>query len=244
MVNRVSMIKQPGFAELASTVFQNRTSASGAIADTLRLAILRGQLPPGQLMPQEELAKQFGISRAPVRDAFRQLEAEGLMVTYPHRGAVVVRLTPEEIEEVFLIRESLESTALRLAVPRLTNLDFVQAEAVLNQTDADPDTTHMAELNWAFHKSLYSPSRMPRLLKIIRMLNNSALPYHHLGFVAVDIKQESQSGHRRILDACRSRCEDQAVDALVQHLRVNGERIVAHLRQLRQQGLATDSIRP
>jgi len=68
------MMSQNNFAELASTAFQNQKAASVVIADTIRRAILRGQFSPGQAMPQEEIAKQFKVSRAPVRDALRQLE--------------------------------------------------------------------------------------------------------------------------------------------------------------------------
>ena len=236
------MTPQTDFATLAAKAFQNQKSASVVVSDTLRRAILRGQFSPGQLMPQEEIAKQFGISRAPVRDALRRLEAEGLIVMHPHRGAEVAKLTAEDVEEVFLIRESLETTALRLSVPRMTEADFSLAHTVLNQMDVDGDTAHMAELNWAFHESLYQASGLPRLLSMIRNLNNNALPYHHLGFVAVDIKQISQLGHREILKACMERREADAVAALVKHLRDNGNLIVGHLREQRQRALAIDSL--
>ncbi len=236
------MTPQTDFATLAAKAFQNQKSASVVVSDTLRRAILRGQFSPGQLMPQEEIAKQFGVSRAPVRDALRRLEAEGLIVMHPHRGAEVAKLTAEDVEEVFLIRESLETTALRLSVPRMTEADFSLAHTVLNQMDVDGDTAHMAELNWAFHESLYQASGLPRLLSMIRNLNNNALPYHHLGFVAVDIKQISQLGHREILKACMERRKADAVAALVKHLRDNGNLIVGHLREQRQKALAIDSL--
>ena len=226
------------FTALAAAAFQNRKSASVVVTDTVRRAILRGHFSPGQLMPQEEIAKQFGVSRAPVRDALRQLETEGLIVTHPHRGAEVAKLTAEDVEEVFLIRESLETTALRLSVPKMTEADLSRAHTVLNQMDEDADTAHLAELNWAFHESLYQASGRPRLLGMIQTLNNNALPYHHLGFVAVDIKQISQKGHRALLKACLERREAEAVKTLIAHLRDNGNLIVSHLRDVRQKALA------
>src|SRR5258705_6361991 len=87
------MMSKSDFAELASAAFQNKKPASMVVADTLRSAILRGHFSPGQAMPQEEIAKQFKVSRAPVRDALRQLEAEGLIVLHPNRGAEIVKLT-------------------------------------------------------------------------------------------------------------------------------------------------------
>ena len=141
-------MSESDFAELASAAFQNQKRASIVVADTLRSAILRGHFSPGQAMPQEEIAKQFKVSRAPVRDALRQLESEGLIVLHPNRGAEIVKLTGSDLQEIFLIRESLESTALRLSVPKMTDADFVKAEEVFDRIEADPDSTHMAELNW------------------------------------------------------------------------------------------------
>ncbi len=218
-------------SKLATRVLQQQRSTPGLVADGIRLAILRGQLAAGQILKQEELAKQFGLSRAPVREALRQLEAEGLVVSYPHRGTVVAELSPEDIEEVFLIRITLETTVLRLAVPKMTDVDFRKAEAVLDQTDNDPNPTHLAELNWAFHESLYLPAGLPRMLNIVRTLHNHALRYHLVGFVALDFKRESQDGHRRILGACRKRSEEGAVEALRAHLSESAKSIVSYVRQ-------------
>jgi DNA-binding GntR family transcriptional regulator len=218
-------------SHLATSVLQQQRSTSSLVADGIRLAILRGQLVPGQILKQEELAKQFGLSRAPVREALRQLEAEGLVVSYPHRGTAVSKLSPEDIEEVFLIRITLETTLLRLAVPKMTDLDFRKADAVIAQTDNDPNTAHSAELNWAFHESLYIPAGLPRLLSIVRTLNNHALRYHMVFFVALDFKRKSQDGHREILEACRKQDKEAAVAALHLHLTESSKSIVAYVRE-------------
>jgi DNA-binding GntR family transcriptional regulator len=219
-------------SQLAASVLQQQRSMPGLVADGIRLAILRGQLAPGQVLRQEELAKQFGLSRAPIREALRQLEAEGLIVSYPHRGTVVAKLSPEDIEEVFLIRITLETTALRLSVPKMTDSDFRKLESILDQTDNDPNPAHSSELNWAFHESLIAPAGLPRMLNIIRMLHNHAFRYHLVGFVALDFKRESQSGHRQILEACRRAATDAAVAALSLHLSESGKSIVAYVRQV------------
>jgi DNA-binding GntR family transcriptional regulator len=217
-------------SKLATSVLQQQRSTSGLIADGIRLAILRGQLAPGQVLKQEELAKQFGLSRVPVREALRQLEAQGLVVSYPHRGTVVAELSPEDVEEIFLIRSALEATVLQLAVPKMTESDFRKAELVLDQTDNDPNPAHSAELNWAFHETLYAPAGLPRLLNIVRTLHHHALRYHLVGFVAVDFKKESQEGHRKILAACRRGDQEAAVAALRTHLSESGKSIVSYVR--------------
>jgi DNA-binding GntR family transcriptional regulator len=170
------------------------------------------------------------VSRAPIRDALRQLESEGLIVLHPNRGAEVVKLTACDLQEIFLIRESLESTALRLSVPRMTDADFAKAEDVLHRIEEDPDPTHMAELNWEFHESIYRAANTPRLLSMARTLNNNALPYHHLGYVEYNGKALSQRGHREILAACHARSEDAAIAALLDHLRLSASLVTPHLQ--------------
>jgi len=224
-------VRPMDISKLATSVLQQQRSTAGLVADGIRLAILRGHLAPGQILKQEELGKQFGLSRVPVREALRQLEAEGLVVSYPHRGTVVASLSPEDIAEVFLIRTTLETRALQLAVPKMTESDFLKAETVLDQTDEDPNPAHSAERNWAFHEALYLPAGMPRLLNIIKTLHHHALPYHLVGFVAVDFKKESQDGHRKILAACRKRDAEEAAAALRKHLSVSGKSIVSYVRQ-------------
>jgi DNA-binding GntR family transcriptional regulator len=226
-------------SKLATSVLQKQRSTPGLVADGIRLAILRGELAPGQVLRQEELAKQFGLSRVPVREALRELETQGLVISYPNRGTVVAELSSADIEEVYLIRTTLETTVLRLSVPKMTDLDFRKAEAVYDQTDHDPNPAHSAELNWAFHEILYAPAGLPRMLNMIRTLHCQALRYHLVGFVAVDFKRESQSGHRQILEACRQRDEDAAVAALTQHLSESGKSIVAYVRQVRSGTLGT-----
>lgn len=237
-------VKPMDIRKLATSVLQQQRSTPALVADGIRLAILRGQLAPGQILKQEELAKQFQLSRAPVREALRQLEAEGLVVSYPHRGTVVAELSPEDIEEVFLIRITLETTVLRLAVPKMTDTDFRKAEAVLDQTDNDPNPAHSAELNWAFHQSLYVPAGLPRMLNIIRTLHNHALRYHLVGFVALDFKRASQAGHRQILEACRKRDQEAAVAALSLHLSESGASIVSYVRQAIGAAATTGSAHP
>jgi DNA-binding GntR family transcriptional regulator len=98
----------------------HRQSLPSAIADRLRDKILRGHFRAGEQLRQQAIAAEFEVSRIPVREAFRQLEAEGLITINDHRGAVVSALSPDEIQELFDIRAALECAALRQAVPRLT----------------------------------------------------------------------------------------------------------------------------
>src|SRR6478752_7016094 len=99
------------------------------IAETLRDEILRGAIPPGAALRQEELAERFGVSRLPVRDALMRLETQGLVHVYPNRGAFVISLSAEEVREIYEMRLLLEGDILERAVPRMTEEDWRQIDA-------------------------------------------------------------------------------------------------------------------
>src|SRR5579883_1589456 len=106
--------------DLAADALARHRTTPGLVADVLREAILTGILKAGQPLRQEDISAQFGLSRSPVREALRQLEGEGLVKLYPHRGAVVAEFPLSELWELCEIRIPLETTAIRLAMPHLT----------------------------------------------------------------------------------------------------------------------------
>src|SRR5437899_7511638 len=108
-----------------------RQSLPSAVADKLRDQIIRGEIAEGTQLRQDAIATQYQVSRIPVREALRQLEAEGLITIVPNRGAVVPALSPDDIEELFSIRALLEPEILKHSIPRLTDSDFAEADVVL-----------------------------------------------------------------------------------------------------------------
>src|SRR5438552_5197069 len=110
-----------------------RQSLTSAVADRLRDQIIRGEIPEGSQLRQNTIAVQYHVSRIPVREALRQLDAEGLITIVPNRGAIVPELSPNDVEELFAIRALLEPEVLKLSIPRLTQSDLAEAEAILNK---------------------------------------------------------------------------------------------------------------
>lgn len=100
------------------------------ILETIRDAILKGSLKPGERVSEPELADRFGISRTPIREAFRQLESEGYLVVIPRKGAVVASLSARDIEEFYAIKIILEGFAARMAADKLTVKDLERLEAI------------------------------------------------------------------------------------------------------------------
>src|SRR6478752_835984 len=113
-----------------------RQTVAGMTVEALRERILRGDYPEGEPLRQDALADELGVSRIPVREALRQLEAEGLVTFSPHRGAVVSTLSLEEIEELFELRADIECELLRRAIPNTGAEHLTRANDLLDEFDA------------------------------------------------------------------------------------------------------------
>src|SRR5579864_1592388 len=125
--------------DLESTSYSGipRQSLPSAVADKLREQIIRGEIPEGAQLRQDAIATQYQVSRIPVREALRQLDAEGLITIVPNRGAIVPALSPTDIEELFTIRALLEPEILKHSIPRLTDNDLEEAAVVLRRYEGE-----------------------------------------------------------------------------------------------------------
>ncbi|MGB7668607.1 MAG: GntR family transcriptional regulator, partial [Candidatus Acidiferrales bacterium] len=130
-----------------------RQSLASAVADKLRGMIIHGDVQEGEQLRQDAIAADFQVSRIPVREALRQLEAEGLIKIVAHRGAVVSALSADEIEELFDIRALLECAVLKVSIPNLTEADFEKAESILETYEKAlwmKEVGTWGRLNWQF----------------------------------------------------------------------------------------------
>ncbi|NWJ45999.1 MAG: GntR family transcriptional regulator [Chloroflexi bacterium] len=201
------------------------------IADSLRKAILSGEIKGGDYLRQEELASAFGVSRIPVREALRKLEAEGLIAIYPNRGAQVLELSPREVQELFEIRVALETAALRFALPTLSSQDLEQAALILEELERETEVGRWGELNRKFHLALYQPCARPRLLSIINSLHQEADRFLRLVLSAIEHQNRSQQEHRELLEACCQQDSEKALGLLQVHIKEAGELLVAVLNR-------------
>src|SRR5580693_10174291 len=229
--------------ETASDSAIPRQSLTVAVADKLRDQIIRGEIPEGAQLRQEAIATQFQVSRIPVREALRQLDAEGLIAIVPNRGAVVPALSPNDIEELFSIRALLEPEVLKLSIPHLTKDDYSEADAVLrkyvNELRRDDHVSAWGRLNWQFHSILYSRANQPRFMAIIRNVNNNGERYTRLQLYLTHGVKRANEEHHRILELCRQRDVAAACELLRQHIRYAGESLKQALEQKRSDAQAT-----
>jgi DNA-binding GntR family transcriptional regulator len=178
-------------------------------------------LGEGRNLRQDALADELGTSRVPVREALRQLEAEGLVTLTPHRGAVVSPLCFDEISEIFDLRARLEPDLLGHAMPRMTPTDLTTADAILRdyeRTLAAGDVHAWGQMNTWFHLALYSPSARRRSLTIVHGLLSNADRYGRLHLALTGSIDRAQVEHRELLRLCAVGAIDPAVQLLRRHI--------------------------
>jgi DNA-binding GntR family transcriptional regulator len=210
-------------------------TATHYVVDILREAIATGKLKEGDQLLQAEIAETLGVSRTPVREALRLLEAEGWIAFSPHRGGVVASLSSDEVRQIFEIRFALESLALKQSIPSLPEKIFDQAAAILDELDIEQDIGHWVPLNRRFHLTLYAGAGA-RLLTLIESQYDAVDRYLRLELVEMNNAGDSQDEHRAILVACRNRDVERAVALCEPHIAGAGADLAEALDRRRSQG--------
>ena len=208
-------------------------TASAYVTSTLRQAILDNVLESGRMLRQEELASSFNVSRMPIREALRVLEAEGLVEFEPHRGAVVATLAEEDIAAVYDIRCALETLALRQSIPNLGEEQIARSAELLRAMEAPQDVRRLITLHREFHLSLCAAA--PRKICEVLATQHDAIDrYLRVELAAMHNQDESAAEHRQLLDLCRARDVEGAVTLLFAHVAEAGHELVAVLRKRRE----------
>jgi DNA-binding GntR family transcriptional regulator len=208
------------FAPASFRMAGQRKSAYEVTRRSIRHAILNGEITPGMRLVQAEVAKQLGVSTTPVREALRDLAAEGLVLFDNYRGAIVHAPHFEEIKEVYEVRLALIPIAIRKAVERIEDREMDKAEKIIVQMDHETDPGSWAEQNRSFHATLEGPANSPHLTSILDRLRNLAEVH-----VALMIRSrpaqmtDANQDHREILQAFRKRDTAAATDVTCRHLR-------------------------
>lgn len=195
-----------------------QTAADGVTA-ILREAIATGTLAPGAALRQDELAKEFGVSRMPVRDALRYLEAEGLVAIHPTRGAVVAAMNATDITELYALRELLEVEALKLSMQKQNPDSLRLAAGLIEQLDRETDVGRWGQLNREFHLALYRDCGNRRLLDLIDAQHTASDRYVRIVLSNLDYRERSQDEHRAVLFSCMQGDEAAAIGHLTRHFR-------------------------
>ena len=208
------------------------------VADAIRSKILKGEIKGGAALRQDALAKEFNVSRIPVREALLTLEAEGLVEFEAHKGAHATELSAPKILELFELRVLLECHILAAAIPKLTQEQLDNAEELLIKLDHLLDTSsqidHWSDHNYAFHRSLYEAADKPETMALITQLNTQSDRYIRIHLLHASGVQKAEAEHRELLALCRNGDITAACDLLRRHILVAADDIVGLLHQQQQ----------
>jgi DNA-binding GntR family transcriptional regulator len=203
---------------LAEATAQRFRTATEFVEATLKAAILEGRLPGGTALRQEDLAARFSLSRMPVREALRQLEAQALVDFIPHKGAVVTEISAADAADCYAIRRALEPAALRASIPHLSPEDLEASAALIAAMDTEADPGRMGLLNRRFHMTLYARAGHARLLALAEHQLASFDRYLRFHLASQGREQMAQQDHRAMMDAAAAGDIPAAVATLEHHL--------------------------
>ncbi|MCD7715578.1 MAG: GntR family transcriptional regulator [Lachnospiraceae bacterium] len=204
------------------------------VFQTLRQAILRGEIRPGERLMEIHLAQKLGVSRTPVREAIRMLELEGLVTTIPRRGAVVADITVSDMEDVLEVRLALEELAVQIVCKKLTReqLDELKGLAAgFGRTLDGNDVGACAQADMAFHEAIYNATGNKRLVQILNNLREQMYRYRMEYLKDRSSHQVLAEEHAEILQALEDRDEQKALEATRRHIARQREHIIAELTQ-------------
>jgi DNA-binding GntR family transcriptional regulator len=190
------------------------------VYDTIRDAILSGRYRPGQRLVAEELAREVGVSRMPVREALHRLEAAGLVTLTPHRGAVVNELSEGEIIEIYHIRAVLDGLATRLAAAHLAKPDHERLNALLDEMAAAAklkDLDRVLHVNRDFHHLIWQAAHAPRLHSLLENLYDASQRFRHISVLLPGRLEQLTQDHRRIAQALARGDVNQAERYAIEH---------------------------
>lgn len=204
------------------------------IVSSLRESIIKGELTPGQKLTEPELAERLGISRTPIREAFRQLESEGFLTVMPRRGAVVSKITRKEIEDFYELKSLLEGYAARMGAEKITDKGIEKLRRIneqLSELAEKGDVEAFFHKNDEFHNTFISYCGNEKLLEFREHLVQRFMRFR-LGALSVPGRlMDSVRQHRTIIRALERKDGRLAEAVVLEHALLSGEELAERVEQ-------------
>lgn len=188
---------------------------------TLRQAILRGELKPGERLMEIQLANKLGVSRTPIREAIRKLELEGLVLMIPRRGAEVAEITEKSLRDVLEVRKALEELSVELACDRVTEEDLKELEKAAEEFQRitkNGDVTEIAEADVHFHDIIYRAADNQRLTQLLNNLGEQMYRYRVEYLKNPEVYRQLMHEHEQIITHIRKHEKEEAVRITCEHI--------------------------
>lgn len=191
------------------------------VFNTLRQAILRGKLKPGERLMEIQLANKLGVSRTPVREALHKLEQEGLVLTTPRKGAEVADISAKSLQDVLEVRQALEALAIQLACDKMTEEQIRELEQAAQNfrdiLDSD-DVTQIAEADVAFHDVIAIATDNQRLIQLLNNLREQMYRFRVEHLKNKAYHPQLLEEHKEMIEYIRERRKDEATKVIRQHV--------------------------
>lgn len=204
------------------------------VFNTLRRAILKGELKQGERLMEIALADKLGVSRTPIREAIRKLELEGLVVMAPRKGAKVASITERDLNDVLEVRKGMEVLAISLACKRITGEELEKLEIIerdFQRLIESGNLTELAEMDVKFHDTIYQATNNQRLVQLLNNLREQMYRYRMEYLKDIAVRRTLAEEHKAICQALRERNQQQAEKYVSIHIDNQQKAIIRSLNQ-------------
>lgn len=198
------------------------------VFQTLRNAIITGELQPGERLMETQLAEKLGVSRTPIREAIRKLELEGLVVMVPRKGAQVAQFTEKDIQDVLEVRAALEALAARLVCKRMDDRSFLKLQLAIAEYSyaaKNKDLETMIEKDVEFHDIICNATQNDKLIQLFNNLKEQVHRYRITYLKNVEDSETVEAEHLAILEALKNKDEETASSLASKHIQTQCESI-------------------
>jgi DNA-binding GntR family transcriptional regulator len=229
---------------LKNKIIERHQTLREKILETIREAILKGTLKPGEKVAEPELAERFGISRTPIREAFRQLESEGYLTVIPRKGAVVTALSEQDVQEFYAIKSILEGYAAELAASKLTEKDIEKLQSInekLKNLAAEGDVKSFFRVHNEFHDLFIRVAGNHKLAELITQLG---MKFNRLRMASLSVQGRmniSVIEHEGLIEAFKNQDGNQAENLVKKTAAIGGKVLLEGMMET-EGGRARESI--
>ncbi len=191
------------------------------VFNTLRQAILRGELKPGERLMEIQLANKLGVSRTPIREAIRKLELEGLVLMIPRKGAEVADITEKSLKDVLEVRRALEELSVKLTCDRITKEEIKELEQAaenFRKTMKSKDITEIAEADVRFHDVIYTATKNQKLIQLLNNLHEQMYRYRIEYLKDEEVYPKLLKEHKEIIETISRGEKEEAAKIVCEHI--------------------------
>lgn len=203
------------------------------VFNTLRQAILRGELKPGERLMEIQLANKLGVSRTPIREAIRKLELEGLVLMIPRKGAEVAEITEKSLRDVLEVRRALEELVVQLACEKITKEEIRELERVakeFQQVVKSSDITEIAEVDVCFHDIIYTATDNQKLIQLLNNLREQMYRYRVEYLKRDGVFPQLIAEHEAIIRHIENNEKEKATEVMCRHIDNQVETVIDVIR--------------